>query len=156
MTFWNPKFAGVKLSVVGLTVPSVRSELRSVHVTPAVGATVSSDADRDLAAALGRVEVRVRLHVDLRGLVVDVRHADVGRVQAAVAPVGAGRRGGDDRVRRLPSSTLSLTPVTVTVCGTFQLARRERQAGGRDRALGRVARRQADGHVGVGWVFSTT
>src|SRR5690606_31608643 len=38
VTVRNPKLVGVNVSVVGLTVPSLRSELCSVHVTVDVGA----------------------------------------------------------------------------------------------------------------------
>ena len=57
----------------------------------------------------------------------------------------------------LPSSMASSTPVTVTVCGTFQLAGGEGQRGRRDGALGGVA--GADSAMvtsAVGCVFSTT
>ena len=77
-------------------------------------------------------------------------------VDPGVVGVAAGGRGGDDRVADVPSSRVSSTPVTVTVCAMFQLAAvKVRLAGAtvpspvslEDRAMVTSA---------VGWALSTT
>ena len=83
----------------------------------------------------GRRQARGRRDGDAGRVVVGVGDRDVGRVDAVVVRVGARRRGGDDRVATSPSSRASSTPVTVTVCATFQFAGVNVRLAGADRAL---------------------
>ena len=108
-------------------------------VTSAVGWVFSTTVKVAVPPASVVTRPEVGVTVMPGGVVVGVGDRHVGGVQAVVGGVGAGGGRGDDRVGDVAVVDASSTPVTVTVCGAFQLAGGEGQAGRRDRAFGRVA-----------------
>ena len=87
----------MKVRLAGATVPSVVS--LADQADRHIGGRLAVEHDVKVAVPPASVVAGPgRADCDARGVVVGVGDGHVGGVQAAVAGVGAGRRGGDDRV----------------------------------------------------------
>jgi hypothetical protein len=74
-------------------------------------------AGRHRADAVRQRDSEIGVHV-----IVGICDRHVARIDAVVVGIRARRGSGHDRVGDVAVDDASLTPVTVTVCGTFQFA----------------------------------
>ena len=114
------QWPGVNVRLAGETVPS----LVSLEDSPIghVGRRLAGEHDLNVAVPPASVVIKpeVGRNHNPRRVVVRVDDRHVGGVQAVVSRVGAGGRGGDDRVRDVAVDHVVVHAVTVTVCGPFQ------------------------------------
>ena len=99
-------------------------------------------------ALLDTAAVRGQFHGDGRPvLIIDVDHRHVGRVEARVERIRAGRRAGHDRVGDVAVHDRIVHTRDRDDVRLIPIGGRERQARGRDRSFGGVARRHRDHDV---------
>ena len=111
----------VNVTLDGLTVPSAVFEPLRPIVTFAVGCDVSTTVNVAVPPASVVVSPLVGVTV-MPAASLSVLVTDTSLAEPRVVQVAARRGGGDDRVRDgAVDQGKSSTPVTVTVCGVFQL-----------------------------------
>jgi len=98
----------------------------------------------------GAVHIGGVPEIPCAGVVVQIDHRCVGRVQPVVARIATDRRRGDDCVRHVAVDHAVVHAGDGHGLRRVPIRRGERDAGRRDGAFARVAGRQADRHVGRG------